>query len=402
MSTPGRRWTLEQPGLGTGPVPVEPCTSPEFFAKERDKIFGHVWLNVGREEEIPEPGDYFVRELAVCNTSILVARGSDGVIRAFHNVCSHRGNRVVCNERGRTRGFVCRFHGWAFGLDGALHNVPEEEKFFSLKKEDLGLVPVSFDSWEGFLFVCLDPNPKESLREFLGEMANNLSGYPFSKLTKRYVHKAEVRANWKVILDAFQEGYHFRYQHARSLADVFMPKDVESGFNLFRVYDRHRMVSANGNLEHIPTPLELLAFGHGGFLSPEIFPLDSMPEGVNPTKSPNWATDINVFFPNFVIQLAANGVYFTWNLWPLGVDRTLWEARMYAPPPKNLAQRFCQEYIRTSGRDTILEDMYTLENVQAGLGSGVRKHFVLQDGEILVRHFHKVVADAIQADVSGR
>ena len=90
-----KKWTTQYPELGTDPVPIEPCISPEYFERERESIFRRVWLNIGREEEIPYIGDYFVKELQVCQSSILVVRGKDGVIRAFHNMCSHRGNDDV-------------------------------------------------------------------------------------------------------------------------------------------------------------------------------------------------------------------------------------------------------------------------------------------------------------------
>src|SRR5713226_8348093 len=111
-----QRWAPEYPELGAGPVPIEPCISPAYFARERERLFRRVWLNVGREEEIPQAGDYFVRDIAVENTSILVVRGKDGGIRAFHNMCSHRGNKVVWDTRGSCQALSCKFHGWTYNL----------------------------------------------------------------------------------------------------------------------------------------------------------------------------------------------------------------------------------------------------------------------------------------------
>ena len=96
--TKDHRWTLEHPELGTGPVPTYPYVSKEYFERERDKIFKRTWLNVGRVEEISEPGDYFVKEIALCNASILIVRGKDGVVRGFHNVCRHRATKLVWDE----------------------------------------------------------------------------------------------------------------------------------------------------------------------------------------------------------------------------------------------------------------------------------------------------------------
>ena len=98
--TPGGKWSKRYPDLGTGPVSIEPYISAEYFEKEREHIFRKVWLNVGRVEQIPEPGDYFVKDLAVCRTAVVIVRGEDGGIRAFHNMCSHRGNPVVWDGKG--------------------------------------------------------------------------------------------------------------------------------------------------------------------------------------------------------------------------------------------------------------------------------------------------------------
>ena len=113
----GDKWHDRYPELGTGPIPIEPYISRAYFEKEREQIFRKVWLNIGRIEQIPRPGDHFVTDLEVCKTSILVVRGKDGVIRAFHNMCSHRGNKLVWDNQGSCQAFTCQFHGWVYGLD---------------------------------------------------------------------------------------------------------------------------------------------------------------------------------------------------------------------------------------------------------------------------------------------
>lgn len=167
MSNASQKWTELYPELGTGPIPIEPILSSEQFERERESIFKRVWLNVGREEEIPERGDYIVKE--ICGSSILLVRGKDGVIRAFHNMCSHRGNNVVRDCRGRAGGFICGFHGWKYDLCGALVHVPDEERFFDFERRDYGLTPIAISLSEGFIFINMDPHPAESLSTFLDE-----------------------------------------------------------------------------------------------------------------------------------------------------------------------------------------------------------------------------------------
>ena len=148
--TRGKHWAGKYPHLGTAPLATEPYVSEEHFALERDRVFRRSWLNVGRVEEIPEAGDYFVHDVAVCNTSVLVIRGSDGIVRGFHNVCSHRGNTLAPDNRGSCGGaLVCGFHNWAFSDKGELVGVPEEENFFDLDKREHGLTPVDTEHLGG-------------------------------------------------------------------------------------------------------------------------------------------------------------------------------------------------------------------------------------------------------------
>ena len=178
-----KKWHDQYPELGTGPIPIEPYVSRDYFEKERAQIFRKVWLNVGRVEQIPNPGDYFVKDLAVLQTSILIVRGKDGAIRAFHNMCAHRGNKLVADTGGTCKGlFTCKFHGWAYALDGSLSHIADEASFFNLNKADLGMTPIAVDTWEGFVFINADPHPAESLREYLGEIGTGFGGYPFGEL----------------------------------------------------------------------------------------------------------------------------------------------------------------------------------------------------------------------------
>ena len=127
-------------------IPVEPNISAEYFEREREHIFKHVWLKVGRVEELPRPGDYLVRDLATLRTSLLIVRGADGVLRAFHNICRHRGNRLEKSCAGSTKSFFCGFHGWTYDTNGQLVHIPQEADFGAVKKEQLGLVPVARDT----------------------------------------------------------------------------------------------------------------------------------------------------------------------------------------------------------------------------------------------------------------
>ena len=187
-----KQWSEKYPNVGTGPVSTEPCISPEYFERERELIFRRHWINLGRVEEIPGAGDYLVRELAVCKVSVLVVRGRDHQVRAFYNVCPHRGNLLVMDDKGRCPGrFGCNFHSWAFTPEGDLAFIPDEDNFFALDKSKLGLTPIHCDIWEGFIFINLSPQPAETLRQFLGGVATQLDGAPFGEMKLLKTYKVE-------------------------------------------------------------------------------------------------------------------------------------------------------------------------------------------------------------------
>ena len=135
-------WT-QHFGIGTEPVSYEDSISPEHYELERDAIFRRTWLNVGRVEQVPKKGNYFTRELDVARTSVIIVRGAAGEVRAFHNICRHRGNKLVWNDypreevSGSCRQFTCKYHGWRYGIDGALTFVQQEDEFFDLDEKGL-------------------------------------------------------------------------------------------------------------------------------------------------------------------------------------------------------------------------------------------------------------------------
>lgn len=391
-------WALRHPQLGTGPVPVDDYLSAEFFAKERETIFKRVWLNVARVEETPNPGDFVVRDLAIGMTSVIVVRDQEGKIRAFHNTCKHRGNRVVVPCAGTAKAFTCGFHGWTYSLDGRLLFVPGEERFFDLDKRRLGLEPLAVDTWEGFIFVNLDPSPQDTLAVHLGELDGALLGFPFQSMTRVVMFSATVNANWKMCIDAFSEAYHVSALHRRSAPDAFSgPENPLSLLNCVRLYKLHRSISVYGNLKQRLTPAAALSVKLLGSSVYQPAADESphsngggLPNHVNPGKRPDWAFDENIIFPNLSLYVA-NGWYLTLHYWPVAIDRTVIEYRQYLPPAQNPAQQVAQELTKVMLFDVALEDMSTLERSQVALGSGVVRYLQLSDEEAAVRHNHEVV-----------
>jgi phenylpropionate dioxygenase-like ring-hydroxylating dioxygenase large terminal subunit len=387
------KWHSRYPELGAGPVSIEPYISREYFEKERERIFRKVWLNVGRVEQIPNPGDYFVKDLAVCHTAIVIVRGDDGNVHAFHNMCSHRGNPVVWNSKGQCKTFTCRYHSWTYGLDGALRFVPDEKNFCGIKKENLGLTPVAVDTWEGFIFINTDPTPKETLQEYLGEVGSSFAGYPFAEIaTGCSAWGIDVNANWKVCKDAFQEVYHIFSLHNRSTGAAFAGKsNPYLNVHELALFGTHARISVPASLDWQPSPVEALAKRYGMLtLQKQNSSSKGMPAGVNPTGAPDWSFSGFICFPNTCLYVADGG-FLTHTFWPLSENRTHWEARIYFPKAHTLAQQFSQEYSRATFIDGVLvEDGGTFEKIQSMLASGAKKEIIVGDEELLIRHHHKV------------
>ena len=147
-----------------GKLPSTNYWSEDHFKDELEYVFRRGWLNVCRADQLPNPGDFFVKDLYALGVSALIVRGQDGQIRAFYNMCSHRGNKVACDREGNRKGFQCLFHGWVYDTEGKLVSVPEKEKFEFLDMEQESLRPINMDIWGGFVHICLDDNPPSPCR----------------------------------------------------------------------------------------------------------------------------------------------------------------------------------------------------------------------------------------------
>jgi phenylpropionate dioxygenase-like ring-hydroxylating dioxygenase large terminal subunit len=390
------RWGRDvYPELGSGPIPVEPCISEDYFRLEQERIFRRVWLCVGRVEQVPKWGDYFARDIA--GRTVFFVRGRDGVVRGFHNICSHRGNKIVWDEAGCSRKLMCKFHGWTFDTEGRLKGVPDEKMFSDLRKSEHGLIPVATDTWEGFIFANLEPNPAQSLSDFLGEYGRRMSGFPYGEMSHCFSYRAELNCNWKIALDAFSEAYHVGVVHRRAFPGQFSGRiNPLSHLPEVRLYRYHRSCIVYRNPEFRPPPVaaHISKFRTSPPAGSRRQPGQELPPDVNPTRSRSFAFELTGIFPNILLHITY-GNWFTHQFWPVAVDKTTWEGRLHLYPPKNAAELFSLEALNIMTRNAWLEDTGTMEATQAALASGVKKYFVLQDQEILIRHSYKVIEDFV-------
>ena len=394
-------WT-EHYGLDTGPVSYEDSISPAQYELEREAIFRRTWLNVGRVEQLPRVGSYFTREIDAARTSIVVVRDTGGEVRAFHNICRHRGNKLVWNDypgeetSGICRQFTCKYHGWRYTLDGDLTFVQQEPEFFDLDKADYGLVPVRADVWEGFIFVNLDGDDTTSLRAYLGGLGEGIAGYPFHELTQVHRYRAEVASNWKLFIDAFAEFYHAPVLHAKQAVGEESRKLQGVGYEAlaYRVDGPHGMVSSWGGMSppkdlNMVKPIErkLRSGLFGPWDAPDIG-LAELPPAINPARHPAWGIDSFHFFPNFMLLIWKPNWYLTYHYWPTSHNTHIFEGTMYFVPPRNGRERLQQELAAVTFKEYSLQDGNTLEATQTMLEARVVTEFPLNDQEVLLRHLH--------------
>jgi len=392
-------WTAHYPQLGTAPVSYEDSISPEYYERERNAIFARSWLNVGRIEQLARVGSYFTREIDAARTSVIIVRAPDGV-RAFHNICRHRGNKLVWQDypgeetSGTCRQFTCKYHGWRYGLEGELNFVQQEGEFFDLDKSDYGLASVRVDTWEGFIFVNLDNTDSTPLREYLGELGKGLEGYPFGEMTQVFKYRAEVGSNWKLFIDAFTEFYHAPVLHARQAVSEESAKLQGYGYEAL-AYDidgPHAMVSSWGGMSppkdlSMVKPIERVL--HSGLFGPWEAPIEfELPPAVNPARAKQWGTDSFLFFPNFMILVWKPNWYLTYHYWPTAYNKHIFEGTLYFVPPRSARERLAQELAAVTFKEYALQDSNTLEATQTMLESRAVTQFPLGDQEILLRQLH--------------
>ncbi len=201
-----------------GIVPKERYLSREFLVAELERMWSRVWQVAGREEELTDAGDYL--EYGIGDESVLVTRGHDGRLHAFHNSCLHRGTRLAdgCGRFDATEdgGDVrCPYHAWRYALDGRLVEVVDPDEFPDLS-EGLALAAVPVDTWGGFVWICLDADAPPLL-EYLDPLPALLAPYRLEEYRFRAYLTTVLPANWKVVVEAFAEGYHVQGTHPQTL-----------------------------------------------------------------------------------------------------------------------------------------------------------------------------------------
>jgi glycine betaine catabolism A len=288
--------------------------SEEILAQEKEKIFCREWFCAAREEQIPSPGDVLV--LNVLGEGVLVARTKEGQVAAHYNVCRHRGSRLL-PEPGEAipgdiklnggvlgaNGIRCPYHMWTYGLDGKLLNAPYTKEGKGFCKAEFSLYPVGVETWGGFIFLNLTPQAAaqggHTLRSAFGEAMDRVQRYPLAELraAKRVVY--EVAANWKIILENYNECYHCGSVHPE-LCDIVPAFKQQGGAAL--EWERG-----------IPHKEGAVTFTWSGKTNRAPFP------GLNVDEQVRHKGEL--IYPNLMLSLACEHVA-AFTLWPKAPNRT--------------------------------------------------------------------------------
>ncbi len=416
-----------------GFVPKERYTSRAFLDAEMERLWPRVWQIACREEELPDVGDRTTYEIG--DQSVVIVRSAPGRLAAFHNACLHRGTRLADGagrfDDGRIR---CPFHGWCYDLDGRLCDVPDRADFPALP-DDLRLAPVRVDTWGGFVFVNLDPGA-EPLLDFLDPLPTLLAPYRLERLRLRSWLATIIPANWKAVVDAFNEAYHVQAAHAQILP---WTDDTSIAYEQFRTHahygrlrDAHRRLAGSPRLgTDAPAAgegeiLAALVAGLGGaFLKEERALVDELRATPHPPGTDLLAlyqarrrdllaargVDVSDFepdqmtsaddvycFPNVVGPIYP-GSAILFRVRPNGLDpesaiKDTWVLEWPAPgaAPRRPERRFFADWRERDWGEITTQDYENLERVQAGMRSRGFASLRLnprQEGNLL--HMHRVI-----------
>ena len=362
----------------------------EHFEAEIEGIFRKSWLAVCHTFDIPKPGDFRARDLPGLGVSLLITRDKDGAIRAFHNICRHRGNKLACQSSGRQPVFVCGYHGWAYNIDGSIRAVTDRESFPPIDKESLALKPIRVDERHSFIFINLDDDaePLEDWLEALGPRPV-YEGF-FERFTSVEMSSTEVGANWNLGIDAFSENYHTMFVHKNTLTDYQGgAKNPNRHVPVTELMQRHARVSIPANTEHRQMPTETLAYKYTAPAMPS-FDHDSsgMPPAINFGGLEDWAFDVIKLYPNLIVLTGRDWFIETY-FWPISKDRSIAEWALHLLPAKTWGERVAQEFPHLVNREVACEDLSMMEGQHQALAGGAVTDFWLSFQEIMLAHHYR-------------
>jgi len=340
----------------------------ELLELEKEELFRRTWQLLGHVNDLPEPGDFLTLDLV--GERAIAIRGADGAVRCFHNVCRHRGSRVVASAQGTCKGaIVCPFHGWTYNLEGQLKTTPRPRSLPKLDAVKHGLVPLEFEIWMGFIFVRFLPSEQPGMAELMAPYAAEIAAYrPAEAKPRGAPVSEEIAVNWKAVRDVDNEGYHVPMAHP-SLRELYGRGYAD---------DRH----------HMGVSRSFAPFNEEGgrFWSvrnyKKILPaVEHLPE----SHRRAWLY-VGVF-PNLVLSFYPDQIGFYQEM-PIDIGRTQQRFPSYALPDERREMRL-PRYLpdridRVTGREDTQLIVWSWESMQSSGFAGM----ILSDLEAGVRDFH--------------
>jgi choline monooxygenase len=350
-------------------LPASWYTDPAILALERDSIFAGSWQYVGRAAQVALAGDALPGYAG--HIPIIVVRGKDGVLRGFVNVCRHRGHEVVTAPSNR-RTLQCPYHAWTYALDGCLRRAPRAERESGFPKAELGLLPISVDTWGPFVFANPDPSARP-LSDALGEVpaAIDQSGVDLDTLEFHHHREWTVASNWKVGLENYLECYHCPVAHPGFSAMI----DVD--------VDSYRYTTTKWTLSQRAPVRQAALAGNGKKIA-----YDAHGEVAE--------AQYHVVWPNCTINIDPGRANLSIDVWiPDGAEGTRgFSDQFFAPDVPAELRAQMMAFAEQVG----VEDDSLVESVQRGLRSGmVPQGRLLLGSEGLIHHFQGLVFEAVSS-----
>lgn len=342
--------------------------SPALLELEKTEIFHTHWQIAGHISDLPRPGDYVTMDVA--EERALIIRTENGGIRAFHNLCRHRGSRVAAEKKGHCRNaIVCPFHGWVYNFDGSLRGPARPDSFGHFDKSAFGLKPIDIETWNGLIFIRFRPGPQPSVAKLMAPLAEELSAYKMEELAPTTgFWEASSPVNWKSVRDVDNEGYHVAMAHP-ALQDLYGSTYRDEPF-------------VNGVSRSI------------GIYNPHAGRRWSVRNYVKIAPEQTWLPDrlrkawtYYGIFPNAVIAVTPQSMQF-YQEFPKTVRSSVLRGAIYRRPEESREQRLARYLALRIDRETSREDKQLTIWSNESMTSAAFEGFYLSDLEIAVRSHH--------------
>ena len=342
--------------------------SDTLLELEKEEIFKTHWQIACHVSDIPEPGSFQTFDL--CGERAIILRGDDGDVRAFHNICRHRGSRLVAKDQGVCKSaMICPFHGWVYNLDGTLRGPAQPDSYPPLDKHEFALRPVEHEVWHGFVFVRFKPGPQPSVKELLAVFEEEISAYEIAgQVPTDGLWTEASPVNWKSIRDVDNEGYHVAMAHP-ALQDLYGSTYEDEPY----VDGVSRSVGA-----YTPTKGRRWAVRNYKKLSKPVAPL---PE----EQRKSWV--YYGIFPNSVIAVTPETSLF-YQEFPTSTNSSVIRSATYRYPNEDRQQRVARYLASRIDRETVAEDIQLTIWSNEAMQSEFFEGFHLSDREYGVRTYH--------------